>query len=388
MVHWQHFHLQENMSVLQKKCKTAESERDMLIASKQKSKELHEMSLHQLKEEYSTQLISTSSTAKSNKDVAAAMKKQILHLQTKYENVMKKASDDRNAANGMLSRLELQLREVTETLRTKNEEVRDYSSQLRLSEHAKNRITKDNSELEMRVTSLMQVDAESKDMQMEIVEIRDKNKHMESTITMLRQTLDECRAERSKLSAKIAQLTPAQQASEIEMQKAIDSQVSMKQELLIIQEELRTHATSRVQTMRKMTELKRMLALSEAATEDGKSQLTQLRMLKMTLEQRMEELSMKSARDIDHQKNEVNELKMIKIQQEEELRKFRNDKLQLESQLEAAKRDWEVVSICVCDCGSWLGLVLVRLFLFSCFLFLFLLTFFFSFFFFGSGANK
>ena len=377
------------MSVLQKRCKTAEGERDALIGSKQKSKELHEMSLHQLKEEYSTQLISTSSTAKSNKDVAAAMKKQILHLRTKYEDVMRKASDDRNAANGMLSRLEMQLREVTETLRTKNEEVRDYSSQLRLSEHAKDRITKDNSELEMRVTSLMQFDAESKDMQMEIVEIRDKNKHMKSTITMLRQTLDECRSERSKLSAKIAQLTPAQQASEIEMQKAIDSQVSMKQELLIIQEELRTHATSRVQTMRKMTELKRMLTLSEAATEDAKSQLTQLRMLKMSLEQRMEEFSMKSARDIDHQKNEVNELKMTKIQQEEEVRKFRNDKLQLKSQLEAAKRDWEEVSmcVCVCVCGSLAWLVVGSVVSFLLFSF-FSLTFFFFIFLWNSGANK
>ena len=59
MVHWQHLHLQQNMSVLQKRCKTAEGERDALIGSKQKSKELHEMSLHQLKEEYSTQLMQT-----------------------------------------------------------------------------------------------------------------------------------------------------------------------------------------------------------------------------------------------------------------------------------------------------------------------------------------
>ena len=58
------------------------------------------------------------------------MKKQLQSMKTKYENVVQKSNAERASMNQMLIRLETQLSEVTEMLRTKNEDVRNYEQRI------------------------------------------------------------------------------------------------------------------------------------------------------------------------------------------------------------------------------------------------------------------
>ena len=81
----------------------------------------------------------------------------------------------------------------------------------------------------------------------------------------------------ARISAKLSQLTPAQAASEMEMQKAIDAKVVLQQELIATKNELNTHTTLRVNTLKQLTEYKRAVVVLENQNDEIKAQINALR---------------------------------------------------------------------------------------------------------------
>jgi len=75
----------------------------------------------------------------------------------------------------------------------------------------------------------------------------------------------------------LSQLTPAQAASEMEMQKAIDAKVVLQQELIATKNELNTHTTLRVNTLKQLTEYKRAVVVLENQNDEIKAQINALR---------------------------------------------------------------------------------------------------------------
>jgi chromosome segregation ATPase len=120
--------LQTKAGGIKKRCTNAENERDVLLTKQNEQHELHEIALVQLKEEYRSQLITSKSKEHNQKEVIATVKKNLKSLRIKYEGAMNKSNENRAAANQMLLRLESQLKEVTEALKNKNDDVRDYES--------------------------------------------------------------------------------------------------------------------------------------------------------------------------------------------------------------------------------------------------------------------
>ena len=81
----------------------------------------------------------------------------------------------------------------------------------------------------------------------------------------------------ARISAKLSQLTPAQAASEMEMQKAIDAKVVLQQELIATKNELNTHTALRVNTLKQLTEYKRAVVVLENQNDEIKAQINALR---------------------------------------------------------------------------------------------------------------
>ena len=81
----------------------------------------------------------------------------------------------------------------------------------------------------------------------------------------------------ARISAKLSKLTPAQAASEMEMQKAIDAKVVLQQELIATKNELNTHTTLRVTTLKQLTEYKRAVVVLENQNDEIKAQINALR---------------------------------------------------------------------------------------------------------------
>jgi hypothetical protein len=75
----------------------------------------------------------------------------------------------------------------------------------------------------------------------------------------------------------LSQLTPAQAASEMEMQKAIDAKVVLQQELIATKNELNTHTALRVNTLKQLTEYKRAVVVLENQNDEIKAQINALR---------------------------------------------------------------------------------------------------------------
>ena len=81
----------------------------------------------------------------------------------------------------------------------------------------------------------------------------------------------------ARISAKLSQLTPAQAASEMEMQKAIDAKMVLQQELIATKNELNTHTALRVNTLKQLTEYKRAVVVLENQNDEIKAQINALR---------------------------------------------------------------------------------------------------------------
>jgi hypothetical protein len=75
----------------------------------------------------------------------------------------------------------------------------------------------------------------------------------------------------------LSQLTPAQAASEMEMQKAIDAKMVLQQELIATKNELNTHTALRVNTLKQLTEYKRAVVVLENQNDEIKAQINALR---------------------------------------------------------------------------------------------------------------
>ena len=75
----------------------------------------------------------------------------------------------------------------------------------------------------------------------------------------------------------MSKLTPAQAASEMEMQKAIDAKVVLQQELIATKNELNTHTALRVNTLKQLTEYKRAVVVLENQNDEIKAQINALR---------------------------------------------------------------------------------------------------------------
>ena len=63
----------------------------------------------------------------------------------------------------------------------------------------------------------------------------------------------------------------------MEMQKAIDAKVVLQQELIATKNELNTHTTLRVNTLKQLTEYKRAVVVLENQNDEIKAQINALR---------------------------------------------------------------------------------------------------------------
>merc|ERR1711865_155958 len=344
--------LQQNLGIFQKRCTQSETECDVLLTKREKDNEYHEIALLQLKEEYKTQLITTSSKNKNKTDLITQMKKNVLKLRTKYEEQIQKSNLDRTNANQMLMRLETQLNEVTETLRAKNKECMEFTSQIHILEHSKHRLTSSNNELNSKINLFYENENKNKNNEMEINEIKNTNRHLESTVNMLRETLDTCRSERATLSAKISQLTPAQAASEIEIQKQMNVQISLKQELVALQKETKELTINKITTTNTITEYKRALIVSESTTDEMRIQLIQLRQLKLSLEHKMEENAIASAREIDSIKSKLMNSITKNKDNQTLINNIQSEKYKLQSNNDHIQSNVDAMTVSVTECQN------------------------------------
>ena len=241
---------------------------------------------------------------------------------------------------------------MTETLRAKNKECMEFTSQIQILEHSKHRLTSSNNELNSKINLFYENENKNKNNEMEINEIKNTNRHLESTVNMLRETLDTCRSERATLSAKISQLTPAQAASEIEIQKQMNVQISLKQELAALQKETKELTINKITTTNTITEYKRALIVAESTTDEMRIQLIQLRQLKLSLEHKMEENAIASAREIDSIKSKLmNSIAKNKDNQTLILN-LQNEKYKLQSNSDHIQSNVDAMTVSVTECQN------------------------------------
>jgi len=336
--------LQQKLGALTKRCYSAEEERDILLTQTMKQKESHEMKVRQIQDEFNSQLVTSKTQIHNKGDLVKTMKKQLQSMKIKYENVVQKSNAERASMNQMLIRLETQLSEVTEMLRTKNEDVRNYEQRIQVLQTAKERITQENQHLLKRVQESRNSKTKQDTMQIEYDEMLHKNRHLNQTMVLLRTTLDDCRAARSKLSAKMSQLIPAQAASEIEMQKAMDAQVTIKQELIATQKELSEQTARQVVQLQKTTEIKKSLLLSEAENSGIAQQLQQLRVLKSQTEQQMENQSLSLSSKMEHLMQEKSVLQDKNATCHDQLRQLQQHQHSLQHRLDGIAQSAQEVS--------------------------------------------
>ena len=241
---------------------------------------------------------------------------------------------------------------MTETLRAKNKECMEFTSQIHILEHSKHRLTSSNNELNSKINLFYENENKNKNNEMEINEIKNTNRHLESTVNMLRETLDTCRSERATLSAKISQLTPAQAASEIEIQKQMNVQISLKQELVALQKETKELTINKITTTNTITEYKRALIVSESTTDEMRIQLIQLRQLKLSLEHKMEENAIASAREIDSIKSKLMNSITKNKDNQTLINNIQSEKYKLQSNNDHIQSNVDAMTVSVTECQN------------------------------------
>ena len=107
---------------------------------------------------------------------------------------MEKQNSRASSANGMMVRIESQLREVTDSLQARNDEVRDLTSRLSVADSARNRMRDEKAAAELKILRLTESLAPLRDQESQLQEAKDRIQHLEATIGMTRKSLDQCRA--------------------------------------------------------------------------------------------------------------------------------------------------------------------------------------------------
>ena len=336
--------LQQTLGILQKRCKTAEGERDALNAALSKEKALAVIQIQEAHDNSSAALVEATAAAENQREIARALRDNLSASQKKYEFEMEKHNSRATSSNGMLVRIESQLREVTDSLQARNDEVRDLQSKLSVAESARTRMRDEKSAAELEILRLSETLAPLRDKESELSEGKDRIKHLEATISMMRKSLDECRAKRTELSAKISRITPAHSATELELQKSVDAQVELQQELMALRRELQSRTTENVRMLKDNTALKKQAAVQNAGSDELQAQITRLRQLKVKAEQDLRNAAAVAAKDLEDKSAEALRFREAKNEKDEELRRVRGQKMQLESQLAASIRHLADVS--------------------------------------------
>jgi len=167
---------------------------------------------------------------------------------------------------------------------------------------------------------------------------------LEATIGMTRKSLDQCRAKRTELSAKLSRMEPAHSALELELQKSVDAQVELQQELIAMRQDVKNRTSENVSILKENAKLKKETVVQLAANDDLKGQISQLRQLKIRAEQNLQSAAAIAAKDLEDKSAEALRLRAAKFEKDDELRKVKSEKMHLETELAASVRRLEEVS--------------------------------------------
>ena len=120
--------LQKKVGNIHNKNKMYENENNILQSKLMKLNEVNDLAIMNLKDEYNSQIIKLQSNIQNTKDINANLKKQLINLRVKYEGCMNTSHTNTSNSNKMLLRLENQLKEVTEVLQAKINDVKNLKS--------------------------------------------------------------------------------------------------------------------------------------------------------------------------------------------------------------------------------------------------------------------